>query len=52
MTELEEFANLDVRKTSLEVLMKLQTAKTDEQLRIQRERMNKYKQSSTRWLQR
>ena len=38
MTELEEkFANLDIRQTSLETFMKLYAAKTDEQIRLQRE---------------
>ena len=42
MTELEEkFANLDVRQTSLETFMKLYANKTDEQIRLQRERMDK-----------
>ena len=44
MTELEEkFANLDVRQTSLETFMKLYAAKTDEQIRLQREEMKEFK---------
>ena len=44
MTELEEkFANLDVRQTSLETFMKLYAAKTDEQIRLQKEEMRQFK---------
>ena len=42
LQELErQFHSLDVRQTSLETYIKLYAAKTDEQMRLQREQINK-----------
>ena len=40
----EEFQNLDIRQTSFETYVKLYLAKTDEQLRIQREEIKEIRQ--------
>ena len=44
LQELErQFHSLDVRQTSLETYIKLYAAKTDEQMRLQREEMKEFK---------